>query len=54
VLAFLFHAIDVKTAPSLLWFATIQDIEGKRDLADLAMDQYRIGVVDLTTLIYAQ
>ena len=29
-------AADVKTAPSLLWFATIQGIEGKQDPAGLA------------------
>jgi hypothetical protein len=27
---------DTQTAPSILWFATIQCIEGKQDLADLA------------------
>ena len=29
-------ATDTETARSLLWFATIQCIEGKQDLADLA------------------
>jgi hypothetical protein len=29
-------ATDTETAPSVLWFATIQGVEGKQDLADLA------------------
>jgi hypothetical protein len=29
-------AIDTETAPSFLWFATIQRIESKQDLAGLA------------------
>ena len=29
-------ATDTETAPSLLWFATIQCIESKQDLAGLA------------------
>ena len=29
-------ATDTGTAPSILWFATIQCVEGKKDLADLA------------------
>src|ERR1700681_1783451 len=29
-------ATDTVTAPSILWFATIQCVEGKQDLADLA------------------
>jgi hypothetical protein len=27
---------DTETTPSFLWFATIQDIKSKQDLADLA------------------
>jgi len=29
-------AADTETAPSLLWFATIQGIESKQDLGNLA------------------
>src|ERR1700722_14893225 len=29
-------ATDAGTAPSILWFAPIQSVEGKQDLADLA------------------
>jgi plasmid maintenance system killer protein len=32
----LLPAADTKTAPSILWFATIQGIESKQDLAGLA------------------